>query len=86
MLHQSPSLESITESIPISNPFKKKSTFNAKDKYAAMELYLSKLEEEIMAIDTKLSYSNLTKENRLALNLLRDDTSVIIKEADKVRV
>ena len=51
-----------------------------------MELYLSKLEEEIMAIDTKLSYSNLTKENRLALNLLRDDTSVIIKEADKVRV
>ena len=36
-----------------------------------------------MAIDTKLPYSNLTKEERLALNLLRDDTSIIIKEADK---
>ena len=36
-----------------------------------------------MAIDTKLQYSNLTKEERLALNLLRDDTSIIIKEADK---
>ena len=36
-----------------------------------------------MAIDTKLSYSNLTKEERLALNSLRDDTSIIIKEADK---
>ena len=33
--------------------------------------------------DTKLSYSNLTKEERLALNSLRDDTSIIIKEDDK---
>ena len=71
------------ESITISNPFKKKSTFNPKGKDAAIELYLSRLEEEIMAIDTKLSYSNLTKEERLALNSLRDDTSIIIKEADK---
>ena len=36
-----------------------------------------------MAIDTKLSYSNLTKEERLALSSLRNDTSIIIKEADK---
>ena len=43
------------ESITISNPFKKKSTFNPKGKDAAIELYLSRLEEEIMAIDTKLS-------------------------------
>ena len=71
------------ESITISNPFKKKSTFNPKGKDAAIELYLSRLEEEIMAINTKLSYSNLTKEERLALSLLRDGTSVIIKEADK---
>ena len=71
------------ESITISNPFKKKSTFNPKGKDAAIELYLSRLEEEIMAIDTKLSYSNFTKEERLALNSLRDDTSIIIKEADK---
>ena len=37
-----------------------------------------------MAIDIKLSYSNLTKEDRLAFNSLRDDTSIIIiKESDK---
>ena len=37
-----------------------------------------------MAIDIKLSYSNLTKEERLAFNSLRDDTSIIIiKESDK---
>ena len=71
------------ESITISNPFKKKSTFNPKGKDAAIELYLSWLEEEIMAIDTKLSYSNLSKEECLLLNSLRDDTSIIIKEADK---
>ena len=71
------------ESINISNPFNKKSTFNPKGKDAAIELYLSRLEEEIMATDTKLSYSNLTKEERLAIKSLRDDTSIIIKEADK---
>ena len=71
------------ESITISNLFKKKSTFNPKGKDAAIELYLSWLEEEIIAIDTKLSYSNLSKEERLVLNSLRDDTSIIIKEADK---
>ena len=39
----------------ISNPFKKKSTFSSKGKDAATELYLSRLDEEIMAIDTKLT-------------------------------
>ena len=36
-----------------------------------------------MVIGTKLSYSFLTKKERLALNSLRNDTSIIIKEADK---
>ena len=44
---------------------------------------MRRLEEEIMAIDTKLQFSNLTKEEHLALNSLRDNTSIIIKEADK---
>ena len=35
-----------------------------------------------MAIDTK-SDCNLINEERLTLNSLRDDTSIIIKEADK---
>ena len=71
------------ESITISNPFKKKPIFNLKGKDVAIELYLNRLEEEIMATDIKLSYSNLTKEERLPINLLRDDTSIVIKEADK---
>ena len=71
------------ESITISNSFKKKSTFNPRRKDAAIELYLSRLEEEIVAIDTKLSYSNLTKEERVAFNSMRDDISTIIKEADE---
>ena len=58
-------------------------TFNPKGKDAAIEFCLSRLEGEIMAIDTELSYSNLTKEERLALKSLRDGTSIIIKQTDK---
>ena len=64
------------------NPFKKKSKFNPKGD-AAIEMYLSRLEEEILSLDGKISYSNLTKGERNALYLLRDDPSIIIKEADK---
>ena len=64
------------------NPFKKKSKFNPKGD-AAIEMYLSRLEEEILSLDGKISYSNLTKGERNALYLLCDDPSIIIKEADK---
>ena len=46
-------------------------------------MYLSRLEEEILYLDEKLSYSNLTKGERNTLYLLRDDPSIIAKEADK---
>ena len=36
-----------------------------------------------MALDTKLSYSIVTKEKLLALNSLSDNTSIIIRETDK---
>ena len=62
---------------------KKKSKFNPKRKDTAIEIYLSCLEEEIFSLDKKLSYSNLRKEERQAIYSLRDDTSIIIKEADK---
>ena len=39
------------------NPFRVKSKFNPKGKDAAIEMYLSRLEEEILAIDTKLNFS-----------------------------
>ena len=44
---------------------------------------LSRLEEGILSLDEKISYSNLTKGERNALYLLQDDPSIIIKEADK---
>ena len=64
------------------NPFKKKSKFNPEED-TAIEMYLSRLEEEILSLVEKLSYSNLTKGERNALYLLRADSSIIIKEADK---
>ena len=64
------------------NPFKKKSKFNPKG-CAAIEMYLTRLEEEILSLDEKMSYSNLTKGERNALHFLHDDPSIIIKEADK---
>ena len=67
----------------IINRFKKKSKLNPKRKDAAIEIYLSRLEEEMFSLDKKLNYSNLTKEERQAIYSLRDDTSIIIKEADK---
>ena len=65
------------------NPFRPKSKFNPKGKDAAIELYLKRLEEEISAVDTKLEYCNITKEERQALKDLAADTSIVIKEADK---
>ena len=72
-----------TENSGIINPFRPKSKFNPKGKDASIEIYLSRLEEEILALDTKLRYSNLTKEERNAMYTLKEDTSIIIKGADK---
>ena len=64
------------------DPFKKKSKFHPKE-VTAIEMYLSRLEEENLSFDEKITYSNLTKEGRNALYLLRYDASIIIKKADK---
>ena len=50
------------ENSPSPNPFRRKSKFNPIGKDAPIKLYLSCLEEETLAIDTKLNYSNITKE------------------------
>ena len=65
------------------NPFRPKSNFNPKGKDASIEIYLSRLEDEILSIDTKLKYCNLSREEFTAMNSLRDDPSIIIKSADK---
>ena len=64
------------------NLFRKKSNFIPKWD-AAIEMYLSCLEEEILSLDEKLSYFNLTKWERNTLYSLRDDPFIIIKEGDK---
>ena len=64
------------------NPFKQKSNFNPGKNDAIMEFYSSRLEEEILFLDN-ISYCNLTKGERNALYSLRDDRSIIVKEADK---
>ena len=44
---------------------------------------MSRLEEEILALDTTLSYSNLTREERQAIKSLKEDPNIVIKSADK---
>ena len=61
----------------------KKSKVNPKRKDTAIEIYLSRLEEEIFSLDKKCSYSNLTKEERQPIYSLGDNTSIILKELIK---
>ena len=57
--------------------FQKKSKFDPKRKNAAIELYLSRLEEEISSLDYKVEYSNLTKGKRDAVYSLKNDSSIL---------
>ena len=64
--------------------FRPKSKFNPRNKDIAIEVYLSKLEEEIMNISANgNNFSNISREERAALNGLESDCSIVIKEADK---
>ena len=61
--------------------FKPRSKFN---KDAAIELYLSSLEEELMKIEVpKDKFSNLTSRERKALCDLKSDKNIAIKVADE---
>ena len=61
-----------------------KSSFNPRNKDAIIETYLSCLEERLLDIDIPSKrYNNLTKEERDALYNLREDSTIIIKGADK---
>ena len=65
------------------NPFKKKSDFNPKND-VAIEIYLSVIEDQIMGIqENGQNFSNLSKEEQLALKNLQNDKSIFIKSADK---
>ena len=46
-------------------------------------MHLSRLKPKIFSLDGKLSYSNLTKEERRAIYSLRGNTSIIVIKADQ---
>ena len=53
-------------------------------KDAAIELYLSSLEEKLMKVEVpKDKFNNLTNSEQKALYDLKNDTSIVIKSADK---
>ena len=64
--------------------FKPKSNFNPRNKDAAIEIYISSLEEKLMKIEIPMSkYDNLTSKERQALYDLKNDKNIVIKGADK---
>ena len=66
------------------NPFRLKLKFNPSKTDAAMELYLSHIEEKLLSCtEINHSYYNLTREEQKAMHNLKSDQSIIIKEADK---
>ena len=68
----------------VADRFRPKSSFNPRNKDAIIETYLSCLEERLLDIEIPSKrFNNLTKEEREALHSLKDDTSIIIKGADK---
>ena len=63
---------------------KPKSNFNPRNKDAAIELYLSSLEEKLMKVAVlKDKFNNLTNSERKALHALKSDKRIVIKGADK---
>ena len=64
--------------------FNSKSTFNLRNKYAAIEVYISSLWEKLSKIEIpKEKYSNLTSKERQAFYDLKKDENIVIKGADK---
>ena len=57
--------------------FRPKSKFNPKGNDVSIELYLSRLDEEILSLDTKLTYSNITKEE-LPLFSISEETRCLL--------
>ena len=68
----------------VADRFRRKSSFNPRNKDVLIETYLSCLEERLLDIEIPSKrFNNLTKEEREALYSLKDDPSIIIKGADK---
>ena len=64
--------------------FKPKSTFNPCNEDAAIEIWMSNLEKQLMKTEIpKDKYNNLTSKERQALYDLKNDKNIVIKDADK---
>ena len=64
--------------------FKPKSTFNPKYKDVIIETYLSSSEENLLDIYIpKDNFNNLSKEERDALYSLKNDNTIVIKDAER---
>ena len=66
------------------NSFRPKFKFNPSNTDAAIELYLSQTKEKLLSCtQIKLTYYKLTREKGQAMYYLKNDRSIVIKEADK---
>ena len=64
--------------------FEPKSSFSPHNKDAAIEVYMSSLEEKLIKIEIpKDKYNSLTSKERQALYDLKNDKNIVIKGADK---
>ena len=64
--------------------FTPKSLWKPPKGHPSLEVFLSEIEKEIFAIpDSRLGYSNLSREEWQAMRSLADDRSIVIKKADK---
>ena len=64
--------------------FSPKSSSNPPQGHPNLKVYLSQVENELLSIaDEPRKYSNLSKEEWIAMRSLADDRSIVIKKADK---
>ena len=64
--------------------FTPKSLWKPPKGHPSLEVFLSEIEKEIFAIpDSRLGYSNLSREEWQAMRSLADDRNIVIKKADK---
>ena len=64
--------------------FRPKSSWNPPKGHPNLEVFLSEVEKGLFTVvDSKLGYSNLSKEEWKAMRTLADDRTIVIKKADK---
>ena len=65
-------------------PFTPKSSWKPPKGHTSLEVFFSEIEKEIFAIpDSRLGYSNLSREEWQALRSIADDRNIVTKKAGK---